>query len=32
MPLMLRHVDRKGGVSPDWLHRHHIEWDAPVTV
>ncbi|WP_181783328.1 FAD-dependent oxidoreductase [Pseudonocardia pini] len=32
MPMMLRRMSAKGGVSPDWLHRHHIEWDETTHV
>ncbi|WP_344416098.1 FAD-dependent oxidoreductase, partial [Pseudonocardia ailaonensis] len=29
MPVILKRLASKGGASPDWLHRHHIEWDEP---
>ncbi|MCW0213316.1 MAG: FAD-dependent monooxygenase [Pseudonocardia sp.] len=30
MPIMLRRMSSRGGVSPEWLHRHHIDWDERV--
>jgi len=32
MPMMLRRLSTKGGVSPEWLHRHHIEWAETTCV
>jgi 2-polyprenyl-6-methoxyphenol hydroxylase-like FAD-dependent oxidoreductase len=31
MPLFLRRVAGKGASSLAWMHRYHIDWDAPVT-
>jgi FAD-dependent urate hydroxylase len=30
MPMIMRYVNRDGGASLAWQHRHHIDWDAPV--
>jgi hypothetical protein len=29
---MLRRMNTRGGVSPEWLPRHHLEWEEPVAV
>ncbi|MFC5995179.1 FAD-dependent oxidoreductase [Pseudonocardia hispaniensis] len=32
LPLVLRRAAGDNGASLAWIHRHHIEWDAPVDV
>lgn len=32
MPWFLERVARDDGAALAWLHRHHIDWDAPVAA
>jgi 2-polyprenyl-6-methoxyphenol hydroxylase-like FAD-dependent oxidoreductase len=32
LPLVLQHAAGSGAESLAWMHRHHIEWDQPVTA
>lgn len=32
LPWFLERLARDDGVALAWLHRHHIDWDAPVAA